>query len=40
MPRAARLKLQDTDAWYHLCARAAGRNGEYPLADPLVRFRA
>ena len=39
MPRTARLKLQDTDAWYHLCARAAARHAEFPLADPLVRFK-
>ena len=39
MPRNARLKLDQTDAWYHLCARAAAKHGEYPLADPLVRFR-
>lgn len=39
MPRSARLKLQDIDAWYHLCAHAATRHGEFPLADPLVRFK-
>lgn len=39
MPRSARLKLQDYDAWYHLCARAAARQGEFPLALPLVRFK-
>jgi len=39
MPRTARLKLEESDAWYHLCARAAAKHAEYPLADPLVRFK-
>ena len=39
MPRNARLKLDETDAWYHLCARAAAKHAEFPLADPLVRFK-
>ena len=38
MPRNARLKLADGGS-YHLCARAAARHGEFPLAVPLVRFK-
>ena len=32
MPRRSRLKAVDAGAWYHLYARAAGRDGEHPLA--------
>ena len=38
MPRNARLKLDD-GGWYSICARAAARHGEYPLAVPLVRHK-
>ena len=37
MPRMARLKL-DGGGTYHLCARAAARHGEIPLADSQRRF--
>ncbi len=37
MPRSARLKLEESEAWYHLCARAAAKHGEFPLADPAVK---
>jgi len=33
MPRMARLKVRGDEAWYHLCARVAGRKGDYPLED-------
>lgn len=38
MPRNARIKLDD-GGFYHLCARAAAKDGEFPLADPLARFK-
>ncbi len=33
MPRVARLKVERGAAWYHVCARVAGRKGEYPLDE-------
>ncbi len=39
MPRNARLKAEDTEAWYHLCAHAATKHGEFPLARPAVRHK-
>jgi putative transposase len=38
MPRNARFKLED-GGFYHLCARAAARHGEFPLAVPVVRHK-
>ena len=37
MARMARWKLSGMEAWYHVHARIAGRRGEYPLAEPVVR---
>jgi len=34
MARVARFKLDGVRCWYHLSARVACRNGEYPLEDP------
>ena len=39
MPRKARLKLDDAEAWYHFCAHAAAKHGEFPLAKPAVRHK-
>ena len=39
MPRKARLKLEEAEAWYHLCAHAAAKHGEFPLARPAVRHK-
>ncbi len=33
MPRMARLKFPEAQAWYHIHSRIAGRRGEYPLAE-------
>jgi REP element-mobilizing transposase RayT len=37
MPRLSRFKVEGGAAWYHLHARAAGRSGEFPLADAICR---
>ena len=37
MARAARVKSEDGSGWYHLCARTAGVQGEYPLASRRYR---
>ena len=34
MSRLPRLKFSGVDTWYHLYSRIAGRQGEFPLADP------
>ncbi len=39
MPRTARLKFPEAQAWYHLHSRVAGHRGEYPLARPAVQRR-
>lgn len=36
MARMGRFKIEEAEAWYHLCARAAAYRGEYPLAEPRV----
>lgn len=37
MPRVARVKSEDGSGWYHLVARTAGFEGEYPLQGKLLR---
>ena len=37
MARLARIKIEDTKAYYHLCARIAGPIGEYPLNNKRCR---
>ena len=37
MARMPRIKIDDEDGWYHLCARVAGSPGWYPFHDPLAR---
>jgi REP element-mobilizing transposase RayT len=37
MARLARVKAENSGAFYHLCGRVAGVNGEYPLNDKHVR---
>jgi hypothetical protein len=38
MARTARIKLED-GGFYHLCARAAAKNGEFPLDRPVVKLK-
>ena len=33
MARTARIKIDGIDTWYHICARAAGKKGYYPLMN-------
>lgn len=37
MPRLARLKVDESDAWYHVCARVAAKRGEYPIEETLCQ---
>jgi len=37
MSSVIRIKATGQEAWYHLYSRAAGRKGEYPLAEPSVQ---
>ena len=39
MTRLARMKVEGVDGWYHLHARIAGHQGEYPLARAAPRRR-
>ena len=39
MPRCNRFKLKQTEAWYHIHARTAGKKGEYPLEKPLCQSK-
>jgi REP element-mobilizing transposase RayT len=36
MARLARLKISDTEAWYHLYSRISGAKDDYSLSNPLV----
>jgi hypothetical protein len=38
MARLPRIKVTDEEGWYHLHARCACVNGEYPLEEPACRF--
>ncbi len=37
MARLARVKAEDSGAYYHLCGRTAGPIGDYPLDDKRIR---
>jgi len=39
MARVGRFKIYELEAWYHIHARIAGHQGEYPLAKPAVMRR-
>jgi REP element-mobilizing transposase RayT len=39
MARLARFKVEGGEGWYHLHARVAARNGEYPLEEPGCKRR-